>query len=150
MTTLEEYLRNTMTAMRKERFDKSDQLSLGEIISKCEEIKRKQDISDGSEITVRYDFEYFYPTKIKSWRGVYSELALDIESGGKEMTLSDFIDMLKAAVGKTFEGYKGGDYLMSRHTPVWVANYGNSGNTAVIDVVDAGYIVILVTAYRET
>jgi hypothetical protein len=38
---------------------------------------------------------------------------------------------------------------MNENTPIWVANDGHSGNTAVIDVVDDGYQVILITALRE-
>lgn len=58
--------------------------------------------------------------------------------------------MLRSAVGAAFEGYKGGVFTMSRHTPVWVANYGNAGNTAVVGVRDLGYLVIIETAYVET
>lgn len=63
--------------------------------------------------------------------------------------MTAFLQMLKGAVGKTFMGYKGGDFVMSRQTPVWVANYGDAGHTAVIGVVDDGYQVILITALRE-
>ena len=38
---------------------------------------------------------------------------------------------------------------MGKTTPIWVANYGNGGKTAVIDVVDNEYEVILITAYRK-
>jgi hypothetical protein len=33
--------------------------------------------------------------------------------------------MLTEAIGKTYTGYKGGEYVMGKVTPVWVANYGN-------------------------
>jgi hypothetical protein len=102
---------------------------------------------------VYFDFEYFFPTTIDSWRGIYSELALDIDSsrgGVKAMPVTKFSKMLKNTVGKTFTGYKGGEFVMGKHTPVWVANYGNSGNTAVIDIIDKEYKVIIMTGYRET
>lgn len=65
------------------------------------------------------------------------------------MTTSEFLKMLKETVGKEFTGYKGGEFTMDENTPIWVANYGNSGNTAVIDVIDEDYKIILVTGLRE-
>jgi len=147
---LQTYLNNTLAAKRSEVMAKSDQLTLGEIILKCEAIAAKgSKLSDGSEPHVVYDFEYLYPTKIDSWRGSYEELALSFDGGRNSLALSDFISLLKTALDNTFTGYKGGEYTMSRHTPVWVANYGNSGSTAVVEVVDRKYEVILMTGYRE-
>ncbi len=143
---LQEHLKNIVTAHRKESFDKSDQLTLGEIISKCEAILAK---GTDDEPVVTLDFGYFYPTKIDSWRGAYEELALNYTTEGVQLTLSIFIDMLKNAIGKGFEGYKGGEFLMSRHTPVWVANYSEGCNSAVIEIVDGDYQVIIMTGYRE-
>lgn len=157
---LQNYLDSVMKKARAESFANSDQLSVGEIISKLEVIveKQKERMADGKkeEATVVYDFEYLFPTRIDSWRGVYAELALnfvDNDRGGsneKEMTVSEFLEMMKGVVGKEFTGYKGGEYTMSNSTPVWVANYGNSGNTAVIDIVDCGYKVVIITGYRES
>ena len=149
---LKAFLDNAMKAERSRMMERSDQLTLGEIISKCETIALKRyKRSDDTEPEVRFDFEYLFPTEIGSWRGSYEELALNFKShdNAEPMSLSDFIKMLKAAVGQTYQGYKGGDFTMSRHTPVWVANYGNSGNTAVIEVVDNDYEVILMTGWRE-
>jgi hypothetical protein len=147
---LQTYISNAVKVSRLETLANSDQLTLGEVISKCEAIaKRKYKLHDGSEPGVRFDLEYLKPTGIDSWRGSYDELALEFGTEGREPPLSEFIEMLKEADGKTYTGYKGGDYTMSRHTPVWVANYGNIGNTAVIDVVDNDYEIILITGYRE-
>lgn len=149
MIDIQKMFDDAVSAGRAKEFAESDQLSLGEIISKCEAIAEKgHKISDG-EISVVFDFGYLHPVSIDSWRGIYKELALGFSNKGNPMKLSAFIEMLKDAIDKTFEGYKGGDYTMSRHTPVWVANYGNSGSTAVIDVIDAEYQVVIVTGYRE-
>lgn len=117
------------------------------MILKLEPIVKNQ--KEGEEATVRYDFEYLFPTSINSWRGSYDELALNFETQGEEMKVSDFLKMLKDCIGKEFTGYKGGEFVMHKGTPIWVANYSHSGNTAVIDVVDNGYVVILITGYRE-
>ncbi|GAB3937263.1 hypothetical protein [Larkinella terrae] len=137
---------------RRAKFSRSGQLSLGDIIDRIEPLIANQpDVIElyKEEATVRYDFGYLFPTEIDSWRGSYDELALNYTEEGKETAITAFLELLKSAVGKTFEGYKGGDYVMNENTPVWVANYGNSGNTAIIDVLNQEHTVILITAYRE-
>lgn len=147
---LQSVLHNAVTAARKERFERSDQLTLGEIISKCEAIKAKgYKLYDGSEPRVYFDFCHLTPTSLASWRGSYDELALGFSEDRDLYPLGDFIDMLKRADGATFHGWKGGEYVMSQHTPVWVAQQGDSGNTAIINVRDEQWAVILVTGYRE-
>ncbi len=154
---IQEYLDNAVKAERNKTFAISDQLTLGEIISKLEAIinssEYQERIEEGNaEPTMVYDFEYFYPTEIYSWRGSYSELALDIcssENEASQMKITDFLKMLKKTIGEKFTGYKGGEFTMSRHTPVWVANYGNSGNTGVVDIKDNGYEIIIITAWCE-
>ena len=149
---LQTFIENSVKAARQNRLNESDQLTLGEMILKLEPIVEKQSERD-EEAKIQFDFEYFFPTDINSWRGSYDELALNIKNYeyGKKgpMTVSDFLKLLKDTVGKTFQGYKGGYFKMSKNTPVWVANYGNSGNTAVIDIVDDGWQVLIMTGYRE-
>ncbi len=156
---LQTYLNDTVRTARKNRFNQSDQLSLGDMIKRLEAIAAKQQAiikKYNSEAEVVYDFEYLYPTSIDSWRGIYAELALNfvgtyrgIDSPDK-MTVSSFLQMLKGCIGKSFTGYKGGEFEMSEETPVWVANYGHSGNTAVLDIVDKEYEVIIMTGYRKS
>ena len=151
---IQKFVEDSIKAQRVDMLAKSDQLTLGEMILKLEPIVEKyKDEPDDKQPTVNYDFEYLFPTDIDSWRGSYAELALNfvgyVYSDKRPMKVADFLKMLKEAVGKEFIGYKGGEFIMSKHTPVWVANYGNSGNTAVIDIVDGGYFVLIVTAYRE-
>lgn len=147
MTDITDIIDAQVKAQRAETFAQSDQLSLGEIITKCEAIVVR-DASDPPRVV--FDFEYAHPVSIGSWRGIYSELALGFDLGGEEMTLPAFTELLRSAVGKEFCGYKGGDYTMSRHTPVWVANHGHTGNTAVVGVLDGGWQVVILTTYRES
>ena len=51
------------------------------------------------------------------------------------------------AVTEEFTGWKGGEFEMDESTPVWVANPGDSGNTGIIDVIDDGWRVIIMTSY---
>jgi hypothetical protein len=153
---MQEYIDNACAAARQKTLADSDQLTLGEIILKLEPIVKDQEIiisndNQTEEALVVYDFEYLFPTMIDSWRGSYSELALNFScyEDSKPMTVSEFLELLKKTVGKEFTGYKGGEYIMSKHTPIWVAQCGNSGNTAVVEIVDNGYEVVLITGYRE-
>lgn len=155
--TLQEQINNYRYARRKETLKKSDQLTLGKLISKIEPIVANQKAiikKYDKEAFVQYDFEYLFPTEIDSWRGSYNELALnytseDIKPKAKPFTVTKFLKMLKDTIGKEFTGYKGGEYIMEEDTPIWVANYGNSGNTAVVDVLDNEYSVILITGLRD-
>ncbi len=148
--SLQSIIETQVAAMRHQTFMDSPQLSLGELIERLEAIETEDDCS------VRFDFGYFRPSELMSWRGVYAELAVGFTDKGdyKDPQLSKFITELKGAIGKTYTGYKGGDFFMSKSTPVWVANYGESGNTAVVGVTPVGrdkaYKVIINTAYCES
>jgi hypothetical protein len=37
----------------------------------------------------------------------------------------------RAAMGRVFCGYKGGDFLMGETTPIWLADYGHCGRKLV-------------------
>ena len=155
---LQKILKESSIAMRQKSLKDSDQLTLGELILKIEPlIVKQEDIKKrfDEEARVIYDFGGLFPTCLDSWRGSYSELALDFKDYGykehqaKPMSVTSFLKMLKEALGKTFVGYKGGDFVMNKHTPIWVSNYGESSHTVVIEVVDNDYDIILITALRE-
>jgi hypothetical protein len=141
---------------RNRTFASSAQLTLGQIIEKLE----KCGLTHGEKNEpkqVEYDFGTAIPTTLGSWRGSYSELALGYKLSGydnndghfAQTTAETFLSELKSAIGKKFTGWKGGEFTMNKDTPVWVANAGNSGNTGIINVVDDGWRIILMTAYCE-
>jgi hypothetical protein len=106
---------------------------------------------------VRFDFGGFVPTDFRSWRGSYSEFAIGYAESKWEdrPTLGAFVGDLRRCVGAVYPGWKGGEFVMSRTTPVWVANAGESGNTGVTGVrplVDAKgrvFEVVLQTGFCE-
>lgn len=57
-------------------------------------------------------------------RGSYDELAFDPLS---ESRIADMLRHAESAVNATFTGYKGGEYTMYEHTPVYIGEYGDSG-----------------------
>ena len=123
-----------------------EQLTLGHLVHKLDALI---ELGRANE-HVMFDFVYFHPTCIHSYRGYYQDVALGYESGypGK-LTVQSLRDLCFDAIGSEFEGYKGGNYTMSTATPVWVGNPKEAGRTAVVGVEDTGYEVILLTAKVE-
>jgi len=144
-------IKNAVSAGRRATFANSNQLSLGELISKLEAIPPtwKSYEEEDEPKRVYFDFGYLHPTHLMSWRGSYEELAIGFSEDDEAPTLEKFLGDLKSALGKEFTGYKGGEFKMDRLTPVWVANYGNSGETGVSGVEDRECNVILLTSSFE-
>ncbi len=142
---------------REKRVANSTQLNLGKLLALLEQIPTEHG-SDKEPVTIEFDFGTAHPTGLSSWRGSYAEIAINYDLGGYDNNnadqfahtdLKDFVAWLRESIGKTYQGWKGGDFRMSSKTPVWVANDGNVGNTGVIGVIDQGYVVIIETAYCE-
>jgi hypothetical protein len=74
-----------------------------------------------------------------SYRGYYSDLALNPASG-PEWTAGQLLQACKAVINTTLTGYKGGDFLMTKNTPVWLASYGCLG-PAIMDLTPEGLVI---------
>ncbi len=72
-----------------------------------------------------------------SYRGYYRDLAFEGQSGLKPA--AELLAECREAMGRVFEGYKGGDYMMGAKTPVWMADYGRCG-WKIMDLFEGGYI----------
>lgn len=120
-----------------------NQLDLGRFIEKLEQMDPDHDVT--------FEFASLEPTDFDSYRGYYSDLALGFTDGATTKTplVKDLLTLAKEAVGKTFEGYKGGSYKMGVKTPLWVANYGQSGSTAIVDVVNIGWKCVIKTEFID-
>lgn len=102
----------------------------------------------------KYDTRYTV-IYLDSWRGSYAELAFtmhEIRTGDENViTLKNLIEMLQDANGETFQGYKGGDFTMSRNTPLWICHgYGisvgnRSGDTGIVGVKHENNEIIIMT-----
>jgi hypothetical protein len=131
-------------------------LTLGELIDKIEPLIKKQEEvkkKHNDYANVSFDFCDTVPTGLSSWRGSYAELAIEWSGGHyesrEEMNVIDFLEMLKGAIGKSYTGWKGGDFTMDRDTRLWVANSGLSGGTGITDVIDEEYYIRLETSFFE-
>jgi len=61
-----------------------------------------------------------------SYRGYYDELAFE---PAVNVTVAEMLADAKSVHGQTFEGWKGGEYTYSDHTPVWLAMQGRTGES---------------------
>jgi len=65
-----------------------------------------------------------------SYRGFYEHLAFEwmpTSQGASFISAKEVLSLAKKALGKTFQGYKGGEYKMTADTPVWLAMEGCEG-----------------------
>ncbi len=76
-----------------------------------------------------------------SYRGYYSDLSLEPQD--KSVTVGDLLIALREARGKTYQGYKGGDFLMDDRTPLWCAHYGCTG-LAIMGIEDRGGVAVVI------
>lgn len=81
-----------------------------------------------------------HPDKPHSYRGYYSDLAF--APSDTTVTVADFLTKCRSALGSTFEGYKGGDFLMEEDTPLWSAPYGMTGRAMMATMVRDGVFMI--------
>lgn len=83
-----------------------------------------------------------YPGKTHSYRGYYSDLSF--APTDKPITAGELLVECRAALGATFEGYKGGDFIMESNTPLWSASYGTSSDGRAMMGIEArdGVLVI--------
>jgi len=80
------------------------------------------------------------PSSPDSYRGYYSDLSFEPQS--EAVSVKDFSMMLNESLGKTFNGYKGGDFTMTEDTPLWMANYGECGEAIISINVSNGALVL--------
>lgn len=78
---------------------------------------------------------------LSSYRGYYEDLAF--EPLDVEIPVSELLNECMGAMGRTYYGYKGGEYLMGENTPLWIAEYGCCG-VRLMGITDKGEIVTAV------
>lgn len=89
-------------------------LSLGELIIRLE----------AEDPAKRVPFGFHNPG---SYRGNYFDLAFGV---AHDITVAEMLAAARSALGATYQGWKGGDYLMSDYTSCWlVAERGDCGES---------------------
>lgn len=87
-------------------------MTLGELIAALEEALETAD----PEMVVPVGF-----ANPHSYRGYYDELAFEPAVG---VTVGSMLACAKGALGSTYTGWKGGDYVMQEWTNVWLSRRG--------------------------
>lgn len=118
-----------------QRLGEFGMLTLGELDARLESVV--------PELPIKLDSGTF-PGEIMSYRGYYRFPA--VEPSLQECTVGEFHKVVKDAIGRTFEGYKGGDFKMTRHSPLWVSSYGDASGRGIVGVTVDDDQVILKTA----
>lgn len=119
-----------------------EQLTLGGLIAAMEKRPRDEE--------VRFVFGSFVARSLGSYRGYYDHLAIEYDDNWrKPETVAAWLEKLRGAIGETYSGYKGGDYVMSEATPMWASNYGNADHCAIVGIADCSYTTYIETAWCE-
>lgn len=111
----------------------AEQCTLGEL-----EIELKR----ASEDSVVLFEDGTHPGEFSSYRGFYRFIA--IEKGNRCM-VNELLTKVRVAIGNMYIGYKGGEYKMTRATPVWVSEYGEASGIGLIGIENLGDRIILKT-----
>lgn len=102
-------------------------------------IKEVLDVLRSAEKDARvyFDFCGTFPTSVESWRGVYSEPALGWASYSHPEyktapKVEEVIGAIERAIdGRTFQGWKGGDYSYRDSDTLHIDNQGEYTNTEI-------------------
>ena len=84
--------------------------------------------------------------ELESYRGYYCDLAF--EPSGDLESVESLLARCRAAMGREFTGYKGGEFLMGAPTPLWIAPYGVAGASRLMGL-DTGADPITPTTKEE-
>jgi hypothetical protein len=68
-----------------------------------------------------------------SYRGDYAQVSFEPE---QNTTVGAMFTHAQSALNKTFTGYKGGNYVMTGHSEVYLAPYGDTGEEISDDILD--------------
>lgn len=116
-------------------------MTIGELIEQLEKY------SDELEIVAKFDGNTVYPRRIESWRGGRELPAIDFyEYQPQYMSLDilgSFVRELKDQIGKTMQGYKGGEYPIHKDLPIRLAQWGEVKSYAINYISDDEKYVIL-------
>lgn len=111
---MQDFIDNYLKELRQER--SATQLTLGEFISELEKHPPETPIINIGEP--------------HSYRGYYSDLAFEKREGVR--SVGELLEELKnECLNHTFEGYKGGDFIMNEDAPLWIADYGSTGDKMI-------------------
>jgi len=90
-------------------------MTLGELIKELEKLPQDGIVSFGFG-------------KASAYRGDYCDLAF---KPIKKARIGDMLQSAKGALGRTFEGYKGGEYQMDEYTECWIDEHDECNGNGI-------------------
>ena len=132
------------------------QLNLEQFIDKLKKLNAYLPIRYDRNIVdsdyYRFDFvneggKTAYPGLGGSYRGYYEHLAFDILDS--PTTVEWILKEAVKSIGSTVYEYKGGDYAISRETPLWAAQYGENSQVMIVDVYATDDEAVIVLADQD-
>lgn len=116
---------------------KNNGLNLGQFIAALESVEMDKEIN--------FSFCYLTPNIFQSYRGCYEDLCLTYKEPDYETHVRDILLRAREAVGKTFQGYKGGSYTMTNKSALWVSKKDCASDTIVTSLKETSTSVIIET-----
>lgn len=129
MIDIQALFKETMNMVRDTR--KKYHLTLGGMITKLESIKPSTLILVDGKLGL---------CSPHSYRGYYEDLAFSA-SNVKAYSAKKLLALCRDIRGQTFTGYRGGDFLMSGDTPLWLSSYGEASGIAIMDLLSNGTVI---------
>lgn len=119
-------------------------MTIGTLIKKLEAVEDKTK-------QVCYDFAYFVPTCLGSYRGYYERPALGYSEfkWDDRVTVEILLKSLHEGMKKTHHGWKGGQYRFTLGQNLYIDNPGDCSGTVLVGCDETRYQVILRTEKRE-
>ena len=132
---LQSFVDSCCASLQRER-EENCQLNLKGLIEELEklpeEVKNNKAMLDLDGI----EDILIFVTGIGSYRGYYSDLAIRYSLDFEEaISTNQLIQKLKEAIGKTFIGYKGGEFVMHEGTVVWLGNCGKTTDRQITGII---------------
>ena len=120
-------------------------MTIGEVIEALEKAK--------PDAGVCFSFGYVVPTDVDSWRGIYAEAALGYAYDGRTTdrptVATLLLELRKAIDGRTYHGWKGGEFTYNAGTTLHIDNSGEYSNTELVRIQREDWKVTLHTAKEE-
>lgn len=131
-------------ARERQRQRAKKMMTLGKLIGRLKQMPLDRPIVFDFDLSVS-------PLSLMSYRGYYCDLSVDRSEPGSIVTVESFLTICKDAMGRTFTGYKGGEFLMGDSTPVWISEYGLNENLGFesIDFDEDSHLVVIKTKVEE-
>lgn len=132
-------------------------MNLGEFITKLSTFPQN------AKIIIKTDNSLFYPKAVvyvnhdidnypyffHSYRGYYEDIALSLSSKDKDYRVSDILSNALKCEGFYFEGYKGGYFIMSNDSILWLSSYGDNSGLRCKDIIYENNVVYIITIHDQ-